>query len=256
MYELIVHQQIPKTATTSIVELLNDAFTPRAVEVIKVINDRKSNGDVLRMTDDGQETSEVWETLTQLDERTSALSIMAPWGFHKAIRKPLWCFTFVREPISRLLSYWNFSCKAAKSGKESFAPFRDADFDLDVALTRMISLSFFNEQTRMIGGSGRIWLCEDDLQRAQEVISEELSFIGVVESFDASIKTLRELLDVSSTAEYRLNSANGVYDFPLNTRQVRLLHELNEWDLKLYKWIQSYMEDIADRARKRRRHIA
>jgi hypothetical protein len=220
--------------------------------VIKITNDRKLNGDVLLVANDDDHTGDVWARLDQLPECTSALSIMAPWGFQTALRRPFWAFTIVREPISRLSSYWNFSCKAAKAGKSSFAPFRDADFNLDIALTRMISLSFFNEQTRMISGSNRIWLCDDDFRRAQEVISEEFGFVGLVESFEASMKVLQELLGTRGAGEYRLNSASGHYEFQLNTRQIRLLKQLNEWDFKLYEWITLCMREIADRARAHR----
>jgi hypothetical protein len=244
MRDLLVHQQIPKTATTSVVGLLKDWFTPEAIEVIKITSDRKENGDVLFVSEADDATGETWLRLRNLPEDTLALSIMAPWGFQAALHRRLWAFTFVREPLTRLASYWNFSCSAAKNGKPSFAPFRDVDFDLDTALTRMISLSFFNEQTRMISGSNRIWLCKDDLQRAQEVICEKLSFIGLVESFDVSMKVLGKLLRKPCASAYRLNSAAGNYTFPLNARQLDLLEDLNEWDLKLYAWIVGQMNDL------------
>jgi hypothetical protein len=249
MRELIVHQQIPKTATTSVVALLRDTEPSNAVEVIKITSDRKPNGDVLLVTENDDQTCETWRKLNELPEAISALSIMAPWGFQKALRRPIWAFTLVREPLARISSYWNFACKAARSGKPSFAPFLDSDFNLDVALTRMISLSFFNEQTRMISGSKRIWLCSNDLQRAKDVIGKELGFVGLVENFDSSTNVLLELLGSSGSHHYRLNSADGIYDFRLDTRQTTLLAELNEWDIKLYRWINSRKDKIMDRAR-------
>lgn len=256
MHELIVHQQIPKTAATSVVELLKDSYPRDTIVVINIVNDRRSTGDVLLVTDNDHHTGDIWARLKQLPESTSALSIMAPWGFQNALSRPYLAFAFVRQPISRLSSYWNFACKAARGGRASFAPFRDADFNLDVALTRMISLSFFNEQTRMISGSNRIWLCKDDFRRAQEVISEDFGFVGLVESFDASIKFLRDMLGICGAGEYRLNTANGFYDFPLSLRQIRLLENLNEWDIKLYEWITMHMQEIAVRARARRQQAA
>src|SRR5215210_5170689 len=155
MRELIVHQQIPKTATNSVVALLKDSESSHAVEVIKITSDRKPNGDVLLVSENDAHTCETWQKLNELPEAVSALSIMAPWGFQRALRRSFKAFTLVREPLARISSYWNFVCKAASSGRASFAPFLEADFDLDTALTRMISLSFFNEQTRMISGSSR-----------------------------------------------------------------------------------------------------
>jgi hypothetical protein len=192
---------------------------------------------VLLVSENDAHTCETWQKLNELPEAVSALSIMAPWGFQKALRRSFKAFTLVREPLARISSYWNFVCKAASSGRASFAPFLEADFDLDTALTRMISLSFFNEQTRMISGSSRIWLCDDDLRRAKEVIGSELWFVGTVESFESSIQVLLSLLERSASTHYRLNSAEGSYDFRLTHRQVALLTQLNEWDIKLYQWI-------------------
>ena len=252
MHDLIIHQQIPKTATTSIVAVLKDCYTCQSVEVIKITNDRKSNGDVLLVAQNDDQTGETWDRLNWMSQSISALSIMAPWGFQDALRRPFWAFTFVRDPISRLSSYWNFACKAARNGKPSFAPFLHCDFNLDVALTRMISLSFFNEQTRMISGSRRIWLGEDDLLQAKEVVNEHLGFVGVVESFERSMRVLEELLGNSGSHSYRLNSAEGIYDFCLGAKQIALLSQLNEWDMKLYQWIGSHIDQIVDRALARR----
>lgn len=237
MSKLVVHHQIPKTATNSITSLLQESFGRERTDVVKVIADRTSRGDILVVRPECAESVDIWQHLRELPGHIRALSVLAPFGFQQALKADVFLFALVREPIARLQSYWDFICRLAAEGRPAMAAVMEADYDLDVILTRMPTLSFFNEQTRMISGATRLWISEEEFRVAKENVEVEYAFVGTVETIDVSVAELARRLRLGHLQVGRLNSAGESYSYRMTGRQKRILTELNEWDAKLHDWI-------------------
>ena len=136
-------------------------------------------------------------------------------------RKPFY-FTFMRDPIRRYLSGYNF-LRLRKRQNISFTDFlnkRGQD----------------NITTKRIAGA-----C--DLQLAKEVIRKKIGFVGLVEKFDESLLLLRNELKIPG---FKVNYQKKNIISPvegalllseLSEADLTLVKKNNELDMELYKYV-------------------
>lgn len=154
--------------------------------------------------------------------RSIASHCIYPHQHYGAYDTCLKWFVFLRDPVERFISHYIYHVS-----KEGF----DDDFD-----TWLSSGARANIQLRYIAG------CHD-LDVAKMIISEKLSFVGIVEYFNASLLLLRN--------SFGLENFNVDYPRKENTAQPswkqkavetlarhkdRVL-ELNALDIELYEWV-------------------
>jgi len=131
-----LHHQIPKTGTHSVVALMKDSFGEDAVSVIKQIEDRDRLGDVILVDGKQASTADIWNDLSKLKRSTKAMSVMAPWGFQKALA--LDYLGVRRHPgtYGQAKVLLEFLLNPARGRKTAFRSFQEVNYCLDRAAGR------------------------------------------------------------------------------------------------------------------------
>jgi hypothetical protein len=156
-------------------------------------------------------------------------------------------FTFVREPVSRCVSnfQWRLNCmvKYHQPGLPTrWLPAKwRAPRDLKAFFLEWIALYQRNLQTQRIAG------CQS-AERAIEMLHQRVGFVGLVEEFDDSLLMWREWTgksDLNIAYRPRNVSAQGKFPRPKVLRQMmaddpevaRLVTEANQQDQQLYAYV-------------------
>ena len=130
-------------------------------------------------------------------------------------------FTFLREPVARAISHYQFS------NRRLIEPESLADW-----VTRNT-----NRQVRTLAG-------EDNLDKAIEFLETKVGFIGLTEQFDESMVMIQkwanqESLDIRYA---RVNVANNNkirQKITSSEIQIELVQETNQLDIALYEYVKS-----------------
>ncbi len=97
------------------------------------------------------------------------------FDYNEALREEeLFMFTFLRDPVKRYMSHLNYQINSMgiEWKVESFVE----------------ENRFSNFQVRKIAG-------EEDLEKAKQIVSEKMNFVGLVEKFDESLLLLQNQVD-------------------------------------------------------------
>lgn len=144
-----------------------------------------------------------------------------PYSDLKEFYPDLKYYTFLREPVGRSISQYQYHMRMGRSVKGSFEEWiRDPEYH--------------NLQVRAIAGAA-------DLERALRLLKSDIDFVGLTERLDESLALMKRSLDLPDIdlSSGRVNAAkdNSIRDRILaDPRRVALLREANELDLKLYEY--------------------
>lgn len=234
-----VFMHIQKTAGTTIVELARSAYGDHNVmshdDYLKGINSCTLTGEV-----------RVDEKVLQDFDNIPFLSGHFGYGFAKRYMPGRYSFTFLRDPIERILSFYYF-CRGCDPTK--FALYQlSQQLTLDEFLQRglvdpEVKIFIWNNQVwQMACGFGVLDtrpLCSFEGIELLELASkhiDEFSYVGFAETFEADRdRILRDLGIVPPEARIVLNASLGrptYNDLPQSTKD--LLFELTELDRVLY----------------------
>lgn len=149
--------------------------------------------------------------------RSIAGHSVKPYSDLETVRPDVRYFTFVRDPLRRCASHYQFQVQKMAC-KASFEEWIQRD-------------EFRNFMTRKLAGGV-------DLERATHVAGQKLIFVGVVERFSESFVMLRRALGgivVPELIRDNVATDNSIRDgiFAQPTQR-RLLEEANEIDAELY----------------------
>lgn len=147
-------------------------------------------------------------------------------GYETATAQPLHYFTFLREPVQRYIS--QFQYQVERMG----VPW---SFESFLAEPR-----FANFMTHRIAGGA-------DVQRAKELLRERFAFVGLTERFDESLLLMRHALGLPAMdVRYERQNAGGDSPavparVPLGGGLLRQAHDRNRLDLELYEYARTVL---------------
>jgi hypothetical protein len=208
----IIYLHIPKTAGTSILELLEQHYTQESILSVK----RK-----LFMENSGQKPENL--LLSLCHEKVKVLHGHFTWQESRLVREKFpqaLCITFLRNPIDRVRSNYLYFLKRIAENKVN---------PQQVSRARETLLEYAQlpeSQNRM---------CHF-LEGSQ---ASDFCFVGSFENFQKDSENLAEKLGISYKRIPKAN-ANPLFDpkSSLTLREVQILEALNKEDRQLYEsWI-------------------
>jgi Sulfotransferase family len=233
---LLAFAHLRKTAGSTTAWILRRNFGPRLFE---------TRGFARRLDLTGHDLCQVRRLYRHLE--CIAGEQLSPAGELYDMYPQLRFFTFVREPISRCVSNFQWRLNCMVKYHHPALPTRwmpakwQAPRDLKAFFREWLELFQRNLQTQRIAG------CQD-ADRAIEILHQRVGFVGLVEEFDDSLVMWREWTGKSGlNIAYRARnvSARGKFPRPKVLRQMmdedsaiaRLVTEANREDQRLYDFV-------------------
>lgn len=235
-----IFMHIQKTAGTSIVDIVRGHYGSQNV---------CSHGDHLQGFNEFPLKDKFFTHKSVLDQLGHLHFISGHFGydFLKPFIKDRFSFTFLRDPIERILSFY-FFCKSRNP--EEFSIYRLVqEVSLDEFLERALSAPdvkacIWNTQTwQLASGYGNSQGYTVSCLSAEEMLElalihlDEFSYVGFSETFEKDRDRILKGLNIPSPAERVVSNSNPnrpvVSDLPSST--ITLLHELTHLDRALYE---------------------
>jgi Sulfotransferase family len=182
---------------------------------------------------------DVYDLIAQVQNRQHTLACVAanlPFGIDRFLERPLTYFTFLREPVSRCISYWYFAFQTRYTAP-LWSVLESYDFDLRHILQDSGAYQLSNDQVRMVSGSSTPEPSRTEFQMACEIIEERFFLAGAVECFDRCIRVLARRFGWGHASSVRLNVGIKTDQSVLPHSAERYFREANEWDIRLYEWL-------------------
>jgi hypothetical protein len=197
--------------------------------------------------------------LLMLDKTKTAYCGHFSFGLHQWLTRPSYYTSFVRDPVSRMVSLYVFFLgrwpemhdrltHIGVRGGTTLPEFH-LDFTEWFIEKSKRAESFFscpsaeleNGMVRRFSGYGlRSRPCpKEALSRAKENIEKYFSFVGLVERYAESIETMATVFGLSGLREHKVNvTRNKVKrEQSLSTGVMTKIRDMNQLDQALYDWV-------------------
>jgi hypothetical protein len=218
---LFVH--IPKTAGTTLINLLERNYGAAY-----------QHGGLQKGEDRLPDESQYPEVAKKLATKAGFGAHM-PYGLHAAINRPCIYMSFLREPLARTVSHYNFLIRNRP----------------DLASQSIIQ--FFQEgnpsrremQTRFLAGRDAMSkdeIGEAELEAAKRTLRENIDLLGIVERFDESILYIQQKLSWPAPYYLKANQSQRVLGEKtvsfknLSPEEQSYIREINHYDSQLYAY--------------------
>jgi hypothetical protein len=158
-----------------------------------------------------------------------------PYGFHQHVDTDPIYVSFVREPISRVLSDYNYRCTTPFL--PSYREFRDAGFSLDYYLDNLYIPSL---STLFFAGVGHLRKADvpmDFLLRQAVDNLDRFSFVGLADEFEKSVGELATTVSLRRIAPVRTNVNSRKRKLAFAPEEMSRIAAAEKWDLELYDTI-------------------
>lgn len=171
------------------------------------------------------------------------------YGIHEYLPTPATYMSFFREPVSRLISLYNFSKINPTAYWHPFA----VDKTLEEFLLGVDLPELDNGQVRFLVGENfancdeteeffinktPVGQCDESLlDLAKKHIDEEFSFIGLTEYFDQSVLLLKEILGWKNSYYLRRNVTKKTKKEPVSAEVKQAIRDRNHLDIQLYDYV-------------------
>lgn len=228
MKPILFFLHIPKTAGTTMREILQRAYGNRLqIGGIEHGDDRFPTDEVL---------TNIKNTLKDKDVYTRHLC----YGLHEYLDRPYQYLTFLRDPIKRSISHFNYFLRGIKDPHlQSLAQQGIIAFHTDG------SKQWHNMQTRFLAGRKAMMkdeIDETDLELAKQNLRDEIALLGIIERFDESLLYFQHHLNwnwpfylKANQSKRMLKSATLSYE-DLTSEEKNVVEGANRYDLELYDY--------------------
>lgn len=220
---------IPRTGSTSLTATLQDAFPGSEFLCAKIISETYDGRPITAQSS----APFVARLRDQLGESTArCFAIMGPYGLHQSVQGDVRCYTTLREPVDRVVSMWRFMRKTATLNPlhEEVSSFGD---DIAQALRIDSTLCFANEQVRMLSGSAKMTMDQDDLAAACRTL-DSCNKVFLFGYFDYLAAFIGRISSTSSINYPQLNAAPR--DIALHADVLGQIRAQNSLDQKLFEY--------------------
>ena len=167
----------------------------------------------------------LWNKIKDLDLTSiSCICGHFPFGVHKYFPNNIRCryVTFLRDPVDRLLSMWNFNMSSMRNMDSSYL----MDIDNFIRWINSGERSFTdNGMTRILSNMPESFVdpitaevSNDNFKTARTNLSS-FYFVGTTETFDLSLRLLSEKLNWKKAVPYQ----NRIYSYPNRLTKASLL---------------------------------
>ncbi len=162
------------------------------------------------------------------------------YGVHRFLPQPFTYMTFLREPVARIISLYNYS----KTNSTAYYHPQALNQSLEEFALETQLMELDNGQTRFIAGDSedcfinrtQIGKCSQTLlETAKQNIEAHFSFVGLTDYFDHSVLLLQKMMGWESALYLRRNSTSvKTRDF-VSEDVKRKIAERNFLDVALYR---------------------
>ncbi len=161
------------------------------------------------------------------------------FGFHQQFSGQHTYITFLRSPVSRVVSLFNHIKNVPQHPLHEVVASKG--IDIHSFATSDLTSEIDNDQVRRIAGSNAEVMADADLARAVENLDRSFSFVGISEEYDQSLVLLRRHFpewDVRYVARNiggaDIGSSQRVYEKTLENIERR-----NRLDAELYRYVRA-----------------
>jgi hypothetical protein len=242
MKKTIIFLHIPKTAGTSIRSVFNVLYPCSYLKKLLRIGSR---GAILEIYDtsfdkNGAKSKLINNIPVFTSSKTKLLIGHFNYGVHESISKSYEYVTFLRDPIKRIISFYNY----VKENKKHHLNRVFNDFSLEQLLDEEVTIEFDNLQIRFLCNNGlnipygKITI--ENLNEAKRNIENRIAVFGIVERFDESLLLLKEKLKTRTPFYITKNITNKKFVAlnKLDHAFIEKINNLNRFDIELYKHAQ------------------
>lgn len=226
MHEPFFFLHIPRTAGTTLNSILKNAFPPEAILSIYNKNDYETNR---------CQSLEFLKSITLIIGHLLLENTNPP----KFYGMPVRVFTFLREPVARLASEYDFLRSWEANHLYSFLNENNVSFKEYIrSQERCLFYRGKNFMTRCI--SGRNFMDdpypEESLEYAKETLEKNFTFFGIQERFFESLVMLGDILGISNILHEKRNALKEEARTCLDEEDITLARQMNAADIELYKF--------------------
>jgi Sulfotransferase family len=253
----VLFLHIPKTAGTTLQRIIEKQYNPFRIYTI--------DGKMIEWSIDHFKKLSV--------QRRAGLRVVKghmPVGLHEFLPQPSTYITFLRDPIARCISSYQFAKRnvlhplhnrIARDNIDlptflDIAPWNKnlqckllAGLELRVFRPRNLLRKMTRTRTRSPYGATDVFCNDDTLHKARENIGLYFDFVGLSERFTESLILLKQIFgwDISSYRSYR-RSRNRLAPEDLDPALVREVEVRNQFDRALYESYRPVFADLLSRA--------
>ncbi|MEJ2598008.1 MAG: sulfotransferase family 2 domain-containing protein [Anaerolineales bacterium] len=180
------------------------------------------------------------------------------YGLHEHFPRKGIYFTLLRNPISRLISYYYY---AKRTPNHYLHRIIDTEnYDIQDLFRHKLTSEVDNDQVRRISGVGdtvKFGDCTTEmLETAKENLANEFAVTGLTERFDETLLLLREVFGWKNVFYVRKNvTKSRPRRAALPESQLAAIQEANALDIQLYQWAQEHFETQIQRRRNFQRDL-
>lgn len=157
-----------------------------------------------------------------------------PFGWHKYFNRPFRYITFLRNPVSRVVSDYKYNKKFSGGHNHQYA----ANMTIEEYIDCHQLLDMDNGMTRFIAGDFQTpfgQLTMDTYNQALYNIDTYFAFVGITERFDDSLLLLGDLLDWKKVY-YESKNVTKKTEVVLDEDVINKIRNNNQYDLLLYTY--------------------
>lgn len=217
---------IPRTAGTTLDSILQSNFSPEEILSIYSKDDYERHR---------YQSLEFLESITLIIGHLLLEKTNPPTFYGMPVR----VFTFLREPIARLVSEYDFLRSWEANHLYSFLNENKVSFAEYISShERRLFYRGKNFMTRCISGQSFMDepYPEEALACAKEALEKHFSFFGIQERFFESLVMLADILGLNNILHEKRNALKQESKTSLSEADIALARRLNQADMELYEF--------------------
>jgi hypothetical protein len=224
MHEPFFFLHIPRTAGTTLNSILKNNFPPEEILSIYDKDDYEKNR---------YQSVGFLESITLIIGHLLLESTNPPTFYGMPVR----VFTFLREPIARLASEYDFLRSWEANHLYTFLHENKVSFREYIrSQERCLFYRGKNFMTRCISGKNFMDepYPEEALEYAKETLEKSFTFFGIQERFFESLVMLADILGLNNILHEKRNALKGEARTCLDEEDIALARQKNAADMELY----------------------